>query len=79
MLAVDGDMAETLLEAAREGVADGDGVVGVVDGFGGARFDGQEPGADFERQFLNGGIVGREELQEFRNGLADSLRDSFCG
>ena len=48
MFGVDGDMAVALFEAAGEGVADGDGVVGVLDGFGGPRFDGEEIGANVE-------------------------------
>ena len=60
---VDGDVAVALFEAAGEGVSDGDGVVGVVDGFGGARFDGEEIGADVEGEFLDGGVVGLQELE----------------
>ena len=68
---VDGDVAVALFEAASEGIADGDGVVGVVDGFGGAWLDGEEIGADVEGEFLDGGVVGFQELKEFRDRWAN--------
>ena len=68
---VDGDVAVALFEAAGEREADGDGVVGVVDEFGGAGFDGEEVGADVEGEGLDGGGVGGKELQEFGDGWTD--------
>jgi hypothetical protein len=48
MLGVDGNVV-ALFEPSSEGVADGDGVEGVIDGFGGTGFGGEEIGADVER------------------------------
>jgi hypothetical protein len=56
---VDRYVAVALFQPAGEGVADCDGIVSVVDGFGCAGFEGEEIGSDFESEFLDGWVVRR--------------------
>jgi hypothetical protein len=62
---VDSDMDESITGAAGEGVAGGDGVVGVVDELGGGGGLAEDEGAGGEGEVTDSGGVWAEEVEVF--------------